>query len=129
MSSIESIIDRQMRRWELERQIDAGEARRDAPAEHFRPVITVSRQRGSRGSYVAEKLAERFSYTLLHRDLINQICASSGLKRRLVEALDERARSRLEEWFSAVIEGKYVDHSDYIRHLADVINSVSMLGG
>jgi cytidylate kinase len=128
MSSIESIIDRQIRRWELERQVESAEPEGAAPGQ-FRPLITVSRQRGSRGSYIAEKLADRFGYTLLHRDLIDRICESSGYKRRIVESLDQRSRSRLESWFSAVIEGKYVDHSDYTRRLGEVIYSIAELGG
>jgi cytidylate kinase len=129
MSSIEAIIDRQIRRRELERQVQS-EDRADASTTiEFRPLITVSRQRGSRGSYIAAKLAERFGYSLLHRDLIDRICRSSGYQRRIVESLDEHSRSRLESWFEGVIAGAYVDHGDYQRHLLEVIRSISALGG
>lgn len=129
MSSIESIIDRQIRRWELERQVQDEQKDKEVRAQDFRPVITVSRQRGSRGSYIAEKLAERFTYALLHRDLIDRICKSSGYHKRIVQSLDEHSRSQLESWFEGVLAGSYVDHGDYSRHLLKVIYSISTLGG
>lgn len=129
MSSIESIIDRQIKRWEVERQVQAEQKEEVVRAREFRPVVTVSRQRGSRGSYVAEKLAERFGYELLHRDLIDRICKSSGYKKRLVASMDEKSRSDFESWLVGVLAGPYVDQSDYTRHLLEVIYSISSLGG
>ncbi|MCK4857762.1 MAG: cytidylate kinase-like family protein [candidate division Zixibacteria bacterium] len=128
MSSVEAIIDRQVRRWELERKAQE-EEKTEVAQRDLRPVITVSRQRGSRGSYIAERIAERFHYTLLHRDLIDYICKSSGYKRRIVASLDQQTRSQLESWFEGVFAGFYVDHSDYSRHLREVIYSISALGG
>jgi cytidylate kinase len=129
MSSIESIIDRQIRRWELERQIQGEQREKVAHPREFRPVITVSRQRGSRGSYIAERLAERFGYELLHRDLIDRICKSSGYKKRLVASMDEKSQSDFESWLVGVLSGPYVDQSDYTRHLLEVIYPISSLGG
>ena len=59
------------------------------------PVITVSREHGSGGSRIAELLAKRFDYTLLHRDIIDRICNSSGARRQLVATLDEHAQSQI----------------------------------
>jgi len=127
MSSIESIIDRQLRRWELEKNLVEGAT--EEVEQPFNPVITMSRQRGSRGSYIARKLAERFNYALLHKNLIDQMCKSSGYKRRIIESLDEQSRSRVETWFQGMIEGSYIDATDYARYLHEVIYSIAELGG
>jgi cytidylate kinase len=130
MPTIESILDRQVRRWELERSVRLQEG---GPHAHGRrpgqPVITVSRQRGSGGSLLAERLAQRFGYTLLHRDIIDRICASAGYKRRIVESLDGHARSQLQLWFESVVQGACVDAGDYVKALLEVIYSISELGG
>jgi cytidylate kinase len=129
MTSIEAIIDRQLRRWELESNIRAAELSTKEIQQRHQPVITISRQRGSGGTLIATKLANRFNYTLLHRDIIDRIVESTGYKRRLVESLDEHSQSRMETWFAAMVAGNYVDGSDYARHLAEIIYSISQLGG
>ncbi len=129
MTSIETIIDRQLRRWELESGIRAAELTVKEIQQRHQPVITISRQRGSGGTLIANKLAERFNYTLLHRDIIDRMVESTGYKRRLIEALDEHSQSRMETWFSAMVAGHYVDGSDYARHLYEIIFSISQLGG
>jgi cytidylate kinase len=127
-SSIEALIDRQLKRWEVERRARR-EAEKEGKKPPFRPIITISRQRGSQGSYLAEKLAERLNYQLLHKEIIEKICSSSGYRRQIIESLDDRVRSKIELWFEAVFKGMYIDSSDYFRQLYKVIMSISELGG
>jgi len=130
MTSRDKILDRQIRKWELEKAVKAHErAAHEKPDALLAPVITVSRQRGSSGTILAEKLAERFGYTLLHRDVIDRIVESSGYKRRIVESLDEHSKSQVQLWFESMLQGAYVDASDYVKELLEVIYSISQLGG
>jgi len=129
MPSIDSILDRQVGKWESEKAAHVhGPGSRDRPATG-QPILTVSRQRGSGGTLLAQRLAERFGYTLLHRDVIDRICESSGYKRRIVESLDGHARSQLQLWVESVLQGAYVDANDYVKALLEVIYSISQLGG
>lgn len=128
MASIGTIIDRQLRRWEMERRkklevIESG--KKPEP----KPIVTVSRQRGSRGSYLAEILAEKLGYQLLHREIIDEICNSSGYRRQVIESLDDRTRSNIELWFDGMVKGQYVDASNYLMHLLKVIRSISAHSG
>lgn len=129
MTSIETIIDRQIRRWELQKSLEESHHGVARSLHLPKPLITVSRQRGSRGTIIAERIAYRFNYTLLHKDIIDRIVDTSGYKRRIVESLDDHTRSQMELWFESVITGKLVDLNDYARHLLEVIFSVSRLGG
>lgn len=129
MTSIETIIDRQIRRWELQKSLEESHHGLARSIHIPKPLITVSRQRGSRGTVIAERIAYRFNYTLLHRDIIDRICESSGYKRRIVESLDEHTRSQMELWFESLVTGKLVDRTDWARHLLEVIFGVSRLGG
>jgi cytidylate kinase len=130
MSSIDSILDRQVRKWELEKAVHPRErGARGQPRMPIQPVLTISRQRGSGGTLLAERLAQRFGYTLLHRDVIDRICESSGYQRRLVELLDGHARSQVQLWIESVLQGAYLDANDYVRALLEVIYSISQLGG
>lgn len=126
MTSIESIINRQLLKWELERkQTEQTEIKRPTPA----PIVTISRQSGSRGSYFGSRLAQTLGYQRLHRQAIDTICGSSGYRRRIIESLDDKFRNRLELLVESILTGQAVDHSDYTRHLCKVVLSMSELGG
>lgn len=128
MSSIDALIDRQLRKWEMERRMRL-EAEKEGKKRGLKPIVTVSRQRGSQGSYLAETLAGKLGYQHLHREIIDQICSSSGYRRQIVESLDAKIRSKIELWFEGMFKGLYIDTSDYFKHLYKVIMSISELGG
>lgn len=125
-SSIDSIINRQLRKWELEQSLLS--ASQD-DSIIIPPIITISRQKGSRGSYFASRLSERLEYTRLHRKVIDRICLSSGFRKQIIESLDDRFRSSIELTVEAFVTGQSIDHSDYFRHLYQTVLSMSRLGG
>lgn len=129
MPGIERIVDRQVRRWEIERAAHRAAPGRGAETTSAGRIVTLSRLHGAGGSRLASLLADRLGFTLLHRDVIDRICVSSGRSRRIVELLDGHARSQLQLWFESVLEGRAVDTSDYVRALLAVIFSMSELGG
>ena len=55
------------------------------------PVITVSRQRGSMGSYVALEVAKRLDLRYLDREILQSVAQEAGVEVEMVEALEERA--------------------------------------
>jgi cytidylate kinase len=126
MPSIEQIVDRQLRKWELEKR-----EREENNIEVFEPspIVTISRQRGSRGSYLAQRLSEELGYQMMHKESIDLITSSSGLRRRLIESLDEKHRNQIELWFEGIFKGPYADASDYFKHLYKMIIALSRLGG
>jgi hypothetical protein len=127
--SIDSIVDRQFRRWEMDLDITRRSRPQDTSPAVAHPVITVSRQHGSPGSEIAAQLAERFHYTLLHRDVIDRLCASTDYSRRLLEALDDHSQSQITTWVQSMLAGRYVDEGDYARALLRTVSTIARLGG
>lgn len=126
MSAIDDIINRQFRRWEMERE----DLQVSLPAvEAPMAIVTVSRENGSRGAYFASLLAEKMKYQLIHKDIVDAICASSGYRKKIISSLDEHYRSRLELLVDSFLTGQAVDHSDYTRYLVSVVLSMARLGG
>jgi len=126
MVSIDAIINRQLLKWELERKtLEAEQTQRPLPPR----IVTISRQTGSRGSYFATRLAQAMDYVCLHRQVIDEICLSSGYCKRIIGSLDDRFRSSLELMVESVLTGQSVDHSDYTRALFKIVLSMSRLGG
>ena len=127
MSSIESIINRQLLQWEINRkkQLELDITLLSEPP----PIITISRQKGSRGSYLASRLAQSLGYERLHREVIDMICKSSGYRKKIIESLDDSYRNDIELMVESLMAERSVDHYDYIRYLFKVVLSMSKLGG
>jgi hypothetical protein len=125
MTSIETIIERQLKRWELQQQM-----LREKPAEkpRLRPIITVSRGYGAHGEEVASKLAELTGFQLLDREILDAIINDIGIQNKMVELFDEDTRSELESWFYGMITGRIVDKSDYLKSLTKIIGSILKYG-
>jgi len=134
MPSIHHIVNRQINRWNLERE--AFEKRRQEqqapfvqrPAE-LKPVVTLSRQRGSRGKELAKLLSEELRYGLFDREIIDYIAEHVSVRREVVESLDEHDRSELEMWIDGLLCRRITDRDDYIRALGEVMKTVSLQGG
>jgi len=125
MTSIESIIDRQMKRWEFQKLMVSREAERKP---RFRPTITVSRTLGARGEEIAARLAELTGFHLIDREIIDAIASDFGIQRKMVELFDETTRSELELWCDGIIRGRIIDSSDYLKSLAKTIGSIMRHG-
>ena len=125
MTSIESIIERQLRRWELQQQM-LKEKPKEKP--RFRPVITVSRGYGASGEEVAGKLAGLTGFQLLDKEILDAIINDIGIQNRMVELFDEDTRSQMESWFYGMITGRIVDKSDYLKSLIKIIGSILKYG-
>jgi hypothetical protein len=54
-------------------------------------VITVSRQRGSQGSYIALEVAQRLGLLYLDREILDSVARRAGVPVERVEAIEERA--------------------------------------
>lgn len=124
-TAIETIVDRQIRRWEMEKN----RPKESVPLpEKPGPIITISRQKGSGGTLAALKLAEITGFTLIGRDIIDQISLDIGTQKRLVETLDESIRSKFELWVEGIFKRRIVDSSDYLKSLVKIIGAVSHHG-
>jgi len=127
MKTIESIIDRQLRKWELEKARIAVDSQSKSESVHG-PVITIARMLGAHGEQVAQSLTERIGFQLFDRELLEAIANDFGVQTKMVEMLDEAARSELESWFAGMIRGRIIDSSDYIRSLTRAVGALSKHG-
>ncbi|MEE9552799.1 MAG: cytidylate kinase-like family protein [candidate division Zixibacteria bacterium] len=125
MTSIESIIDRQLKRWEFQKLMAAKEAARK---QRFRPVITISRTLGARGEEIGSRMAELTGFHLTDREILDAIASDFGIQSKIVELFDETTRSELESWFDGIIRGRIIDSSDYLKSLAKTIGSIMRHG-
>ena len=119
--SIEKIVEEQVQRWRL---FKPGKLKEKQPI----PVITLSREPGSGGLVIAQMLAERLGMDLFHQDVINKIAQSSDVSAMLIETLDERGLSVLEDWISSMVHDRHLWPDEYLQHLMKVIGTIGQHG-
>lgn len=130
MTKVHEIINRQIGRWRLEKDAIESAANDEAPSlSHAKPVVTLSRQRGCRGREMAKFLAHELHYGLFDQRIVDEIAEDVGVKRDLVESLDEKDRSVLELWVENILHQKIFDYDEYIHELAKIFKTAAIQGG
>jgi cytidylate kinase len=119
--TFEKIVSDQVRKWEMERA-------QEKAKENALPVITICREPGSGGRFVASGIAERLGLDLFDREIVDQMVLSAQASTRLIQTLDERALSVMQDWISTVIFEKHLWPDQYLRHLMKVINTIGKHG-
>jgi len=119
--SIEQIIEEQVRRW----QIIPAEKKKE---EKEISVITISREAGSGGNILAKKLSEQLEYDLFYQEFIHDMAKSARVSVRLLETLDEKGVSVLEEWISSLVDKRHLWPDRYLQHLMKIIGTIGKHG-
>ena len=120
MKAIHQLIEEQVRRWEILRK-------ETSPATAL-PVITISREPGSGGKFVAQAVAEKLGLDLFHQELINAMAENADTNTRVIRTLDERGLSMLEDWVSAAISDRHLWPDEISRMLMQVIGTIGRHG-
>lgn len=120
---VEQLVERQVRRWELEKQRRPKAPRVEPPP----PVITISRAFGAEGAAVARAVAERLGFGAWDHEILHAITERTGMTESLLESLDEHARSLLKD-IMASVRGED-DALTYARQLVQVIHTLAHHGG
>jgi cytidylate kinase len=119
--SVLKIIEEQVKKWQIMKTKEKKEAA-------VFPVITISREPGSGGRIVATVLAEKLGLDLFHQEIINEMAESAQVSSRILETLDEKGLSVLEEWITSLVDNRHLWPDQYLRHLMKVIGTIGKHG-
>jgi cytidylate kinase len=119
--SMEQLIEEQVRQWRF---------RRSTPPRETKtyPVVTISREPGSGGRIIGEKLAARLNLPLFHQEVMHEMAKSAKVSKRLVETLDERGLNLLEEWLASLVDTRHLWPDRYLKHLMKVVGTIGRHG-
>ncbi|MEJ2222349.1 MAG: cytidylate kinase-like family protein [Desulfobacterales bacterium] len=121
MKSIPRITEEQVQRWQIMRKEEKEEKRGIS-------IITVSREPGSGGRIIASRLAEKLGIDIFHQEVINEMAKSADVSEKLVETLDERGLSILEDWISSLVHERHLWPDRYMQHLMKVVGTIGKHG-
>ncbi len=119
--SIEQIIDDQVKKWGFDHRGQTSKT----PAV---TMVTVSRDPGSGGKLIAQGLAEVLHFDMFHQNVIHEMAKSADVSARMLESLDEKALSMLEDWIAAVVHQRHLWPDEYLQHLLKVIGTIGKHG-
>jgi len=119
--SVLKIIEEQVKKWQIMKIKGKKEA-------IVLPVITISREPGSGGGIVATELGEKLGLDVFHQEIINEMAESAQVSSRILETLDEKGLSVLEEWITSLVDNRHLWPDQYLRHLMKVIGTIGKHG-
>lgn len=117
--SLENIIEKQIRKWEIEQ--------RKKYKNPIRPVITLSRLPGALGGDLARKIASDLQIDVYDQEIVEEIANNANVSRKIVESLDEQDRSVLDDWIRALGEDHMWSY-EYLGELSRVICAIGTHG-
>lgn len=98
-------------------------------AERFsKPFITIARDPGSGGKLVGQEVAKRLGFTFYDNELIEEIAKSTKLRKSVLDQVDEKGRTALQDLVQGLINPNYVSDITYFTALCKVILSLAYRG-
>jgi cytidylate kinase len=119
--SIQQIIEEQVQRWQILSTKERSEIEEIS-------VVTVSREPGSGGNILAKFLSERLGFDLFYQEIIHEMAESARVNVRLLETLDEKGISVLDDWISSLVDKRHLWPDRYLQHLLKVIGTIGKHG-
>ena len=92
------------------------------------PVITISKEPGAGGNLLAQKIAERLDLDLFNRDIIREIAESSKISASVIETLEKKRLSGVEDFISSLVNKHYLYPGLYLEHLMKVVCTIAEHG-
>ena len=120
--SIDSLVERQMRNWELaRRQQPETTAPDDQPVHGF---VTVSRSVGSGGGDAARALARDIGWPVFDSEILRYMSGDDDVRERLYGTMDERDLSFIENAIRSLTHEGF-NRNDYFHRLTATILAVA----
>ncbi|MFH1958883.1 MAG: cytidylate kinase-like family protein [Patescibacteria group bacterium] len=82
-----------------------------------KPYITVSREPGSGGTPIAKLVAEKLGFTLVDKQIVEEIAKSTKKRKEVIMAVDEKKRSAIDDIVHALLNEDYIDDLKYVSEL------------
>ena len=126
MRSLEQLLEEQVHRWSLERKAK-NKAAKAKPATPW-PVISISRQFGSRGSAIGKLIAQRTGFTFWDSKLLHQMADEAQASRTTLSWVDEHPRGAWADFLDGMLLGDEYTESEYLRRLIRVLDGIQRAG-
>jgi hypothetical protein len=116
-----------LKHWEAQRNVKA--AQPDGSGLTSRAfTVAVSRESGARGTSTAREVGARLGLTVYDHELLERIAHEMKLRTSLLESVDEKKVSWLQECVEGFASVPSVSGSAYVHHLIETLFSLATHG-
>jgi cytidylate kinase len=124
------LSDQRLKEWFLLEKARKEKVNKPAPSCCKRPVITISRLYGAGGRVIAAKVAEKLgpNWQVWDKELINAVAESAQVRQQMVESMDERCHSWMDDMMKSILNVHYMESEAYHRYLAQVLLALAQQG-
>lgn len=119
---MDQLVSKQFQLWK--RSYDSGEI---SPKKRT-PCITISRQIGSGGVELAERLAKRLGWKAFDKDLVEYIAENAHVRKSMVEMFDDRVQNEMDDWVVTLLDRFALGSYRYFKHLIIVMLGIAEHG-
>lgn len=102
-----------------------GNAPADVPAVY---TIALSRESGTGGRDIAQRVAERLGWTVYDRELVEHIARDAGCREELVASLDEQPANWFRAFSESLLQLPTITAEKYLKHLVQTLMSLASHG-
>ncbi len=94
------------------------------------PIITISREYGSGGSVIAQRLAPKLggNWRIFHEEIVNEIAKEARLEKKLIREIDEKHVPLVEELTEDFFGKRYMTLRSYSKHLLKILSVIGLRG-
>jgi cytidylate kinase len=120
--NVEFIVEQQVRRWQLRPDKTASEG------GHYWPVVTISREFGSLGLALGQRVAERLGFSFWDHEIVSAVAQQLHVEPNKVGTVDERPVGAMAQLFNALHLGREDIGDDYYDQLRLLLASIGRRG-
>ncbi len=122
---LQEMVENQVLKWQMGRKsVEAANQKQI----QFDPVITISRLPGSNTEKIVEALSEKLGFEVFDARLVELLAKDAKLSAAMVESLDEKNVSKMDEWMKGFTSGRYLGPEEFIGRLVRIISSIGSQG-
>jgi cytidylate kinase len=97
-------------------------------AAYQSPFITVAREPGSGGAPIAQAVAEKLQFEFVDEQIVEEVASSTKKRKAVIQEVDEKSRSKINDMVHSMLNVEYVDESEYITEMVRVIMAYAHRG-
>ena len=125
LPTVEAILERQAKAWEMNRRLADRET---GAAARKGPWITVSRQLGSGGTELAQRLGQELEWQVFDQEILTTIARHTHTRETVLAQLDERAIGPLIDYIWRVLDPKIPGQVDFLQEMLRVVWGLAQQG-
>jgi cytidylate kinase len=91
-------------------------------------TIALSREAGTYAASIAREVGNRLGWPVYDRELLQRIADDMGVRRALLDSVDERRAGWLNECLKGLSSAPAVSQGGYVRHLIETLLALGTLG-